>query len=112
MKIKVHKMKGVDKSFCCAEQKIAYNYAFMYYDCGLKIINSDAAYIVKSDALFEIEKWVLDSLKRNGTDKKYNIDAIMIAFRQGFKNYCKCKYHIFTSHKQVAEIFKIPYDII
>ena len=28
--MKMHKIRGVDKKICTAEQKIAYNYAFMY----------------------------------------------------------------------------------
>ena len=87
--MKCHKIRGIDLKICTAEQKIAYNYAFMWVDCGKKIFNSNSPESVKSEELQNIIKSIIKSIKQNGTDKTYNIDAIITAFRNGFRGYCK-----------------------
>ena len=111
MKIKCRKIKNVEKSICTAEQKIAYNYAFSYADIGRKLFNSDIAESGKAHGMHDIECMVLDGIKRNGIDKKYNVDAIIIAFRNGFREYCK-NFFIASNYEMIGKCFKIPYEVI
>ena len=46
--MKMHKIYGVDKNICTAEQKIAYNYAFSHRNWLEKIYKSDSTEAVKS----------------------------------------------------------------
>ena len=66
---------------------------------------------VKSDAIMEIEQNVIDSIKFHEIDKKYNIDAIIIAFRNGFRNYCN-NYFIAYNYEIIGKTFYIPYDVV
>lgn len=43
--------------------------------------------------------------------KKYNPDAIIIAFRQGFVDYCD-NFFIASDYKKIGSVFAIPYEII
>jgi hypothetical protein len=109
--LKCKKISGIEKSVCVAEQKIAYNYAFMYVDCGKRIIEADIAGINKADGFYQIERIVLNSIKSKKEMQKYNIDAIIIAFRNGFEKYCK-KSFIANDYKAIGECFNIPYTVI
>lgn len=111
MKLKCKKIRNIDKSICTCEQKIAYNYACQWYEAGKNILNSDCAEFVKSDAIMEIEQNVIDSIKLHEIDKKYNIDAIIIAFRNGFRNYCN-NYFIAYNYEIIGKVFYIPYDVV
>lgn len=111
MKIKTHKIPGIDKSTCTAEQKIAYNYAFSYIDIGRKILKADATEINKSDGLHQVEQLILKDICSREDMKKYNADAIIIAFRQGFRNYCE-KFFIAHNYDEIGKCFAIPYEII
>lgn len=111
MIFKCNKIKNVDKSVCTAEQKIAYNYAFSWYDIGKKIIDKNIPEFVKSESFYQIEKEITKDIKNNPKMQKYNIDIIIIAFRQGFKNYCE-NFFIATDYKKIGEVFKIPYQIV
>jgi len=110
LNIKCYKLRGIEKDICVAEQKIAYNFACMWDTVGKKILNSDMAEVGKSDAFSDIEKSVIVSLMRDEFNK-YNHDAIIVAFRQGFRKYCT-KPFIATNFEQIGEIFKIPYNVI
>jgi len=110
MKMKCYKIRGIEKSICTAEQKIAYNFAFMWIDSGKKILNSNMAEVEKSKAFSDIEKFILRDLEEEKFNR-YNHDAIMIAFRQGFENYCY-NFFITADYKYIGEVFKIPYEII
>lgn len=111
MKLKCKKIKGIEKSVCTCEQKIAYNYAFQWYDIGKKALEKANSGIQESELMHDIEVSVLRSIKENGIDKKYNIDAIIIAFRQGFREYCK-NFFIAGNYETIGKCFKIPYEII
>ena len=108
--MKMHKIRNVDKSVCTCEQKIAYNYAFNWRTQLEKIYKSDCAQFVKSEAYQEIISFVIDSLKRNGTDKKYNIDGIVHCFRNGIENYLK-GYSILCSYAEIGKMFPCLYSI-
>lgn len=112
MKFKCRKIRNISKNICTCEQKIAYNYAFQYRDIGQKILKQDVSNYLKSEALFKIEHWILDSLKKNKAMEKYNHDIIMISFKQGFVNYCEKEPTILTDYKEIGKIFNIPYEII
>lgn len=110
MKLKCKKITGIEKSVCVAEQKIAYNYACMYVDCGKRIIEADIAGINKADGFYQIERIVLNNIKSNEKMKKFNIDAVIIAFRNGFEKYCKNPF-IASDYKTIGKCFEIPYSI-
>lgn len=79
--MKYHKIKGVDKSVCTAEQKIAYNLAF-----------ANREYVIRAgyDTATAANKIV--ELYQNGYDYKpgkYDIDAIFSALLSGLNDYCK-----------------------
>ena len=112
MKFKCKKIKGIEKSICTCEQKIAYNYAFQWYDIGKKVLeDTSTTEANKSESMHYIEDCVIKSIKQNGIDKKYNIDAVIVAFRQGFREYCK-NFFIANDYGKIGKYFKIPYEII
>lgn len=109
--MKCKKIKGIEKSVCTAEQKIAYNYAFQWYDIGKKFLNDEnTTEANKSESMHYIEDCVIKSIKNQGIDKKYNIDAIIIAFRQGFRKYCD-NFFIANDYETIGKYFAIPYEI-
>lgn len=110
MTMKMRKIPGVDKSICTCEQKIAYNYAFNWREQIVKIFNSEAPEFVKAEAKHELCTFVLESLKRNGTNKRYNIDAIIHCFRVGMEDYAK-GVSILSTYKEIGEMFKCLYPI-
>lgn len=110
MIIKCKKIRDIEKSTCTAEQKIAYNFAFRYADLGKKILATDTAEFVKADGFHQVETIVRKDIESSAEMKKYNIDAITIAFRNGFKNYCKNPF-IALNYETIGNCFKIPYTI-
>lgn len=106
----MHKIHGVDKNICTAEQKIAYNYAFMYRSTMEKIRDSDTTEIAKDEAYQRVISWVIRGVKDNGIDKKYNIDAIIHCFRNGIKIYLnRCA--VIGSYEEIGKTFECLYDI-
>lgn len=110
MVIKCKKIRNVEKSICTAEQKIAYNYAFNYVDLGKKILKADTAEINKADGFQQIETLVLKSVQSKKEMEKYNIDAIIIAFRNGFRKYCE-NFFIANDYETIGKCFCIPYEV-
>jgi hypothetical protein len=112
MKLKCTKINNVDKAVCTAEQKIAYNYASSYVNMGKKILKSDTPEFVKADALYQIEMLVTKDLlnKVKSDNYKFNIDAIVVAFRQGFRNFCENSFIAFD-YATIGNCFKIPYEV-
>ena len=49
-------------------------------------------------------------IKDNGTDKKYNIDAIIHCLRNGIENYMK-QHSILNSYEEIGKTFVCLYDI-
>ena len=78
MILKCKKIRGVDKSVCTAEQKIAYNYTCRYANMGKKIFNADVPEFVKANGYFQFEKLILNDIKSNETLNKYNKEANLI----------------------------------
>lgn len=108
--MKMHKIKNIDKSICTCEQKIAYNYAFSWRQQLEKIYKSDNAQFVKTEAYQQIINYVIDGIKRNGIDKKYNIDAIIHCFRNGIENYLN-GYSVIGSYEEIGKTFPCLYEI-
>lgn len=108
--MKMHKIKNVEKSICTCEQKIAYNYAFSWRTQLEKIYKSNEAQFIKSEEYQQIINYVIEGLKRNGTDKKYNMDAIIHCFRNGIENYLN-GYSIITNYEEIGKTFSCLYDI-
>lgn len=99
--MKFHKIRGVEKSVCTAEQKIAYNFAF-----------ADKDWAMRSDMeLWQYLDNVAERTRRNDAMKKYDIDAIIHCLRQGFISYCKGKQHIFTSYEDIGKAFPSLYPV-
>ena len=101
--MKFHKIKGIEKLVCTAEQKIAYNFAFADYD-----------WVMRSD----MELWqYLDSVIKRIKEchpkmmKRYNIDAIIHCLRNGFINYCKTKHYILSTYEEIGKMFPSLYPV-
>ena len=98
--MKYHKIKGVDKSICTAEQKIAYNLSFAYREYVIR-----AGYDVPTAAHKIVE------LYKNGYGHKpgeYDIDAIFSALLAGLKNYCQHPF-IATDFETIGKAFPALY---
>lgn len=107
--MKLHKIPGIDKNICTCEQKVAYNYAFMWWDSLEKIYKSDASEAVKSEAYQDIINYVISSLKEHETDKKYNIDTIIHCFRNGIKNYME-GFSVLWNYEDIGKTFPCLYE--
>ena len=110
LKMKVHKIRNVEKSECFAEQKIAYNYAFSWRSQLEQIEKADIPEFVKSEKRQYIIDCVIRGIKEQKIDKKYNIDAVIHCFRNGINEYLK-GYSILTSYKDIGNIFRCSYEI-
>ena len=111
MKLKCRKIAGIEKNTCTCEQKIAYNYAFSWRDVYIRRTKESKTEIEKSEVLNEIINIITKDLLRREDMKKYNPDAVIIAFRQGFRCYVE-KFFVASNYEQIGEVFKIPYEII
>ena len=109
-KIKVHKIRGVDKNICSAEQKIAYNIAFARRDTLIRRWKECHTEFQRSEVFFDLINTEL-RLFRETYGEKYNLDAVFIALNQGFKNYCE-KFFIARDYETIGKAFPIPYEII
>ena len=115
MKMKCNKIRNVEKSICTSEQKIAYNYAFSYRPQLEKIYNAYNQKLIanfeKSNAIQDIINIIIADCKRNEEiAKKYNIDAIIHALRQGIEKYIN-GYSILSSYDEIGKIFVIQYEV-
>ena len=67
---------------------------------------------VKSEAYQDIINLVISGIKRNGIDRKYNIDAIAHCFRNGIENYIKFNNSgIICSYEDIGKIFICLYEM-
>lgn len=107
--MKMHKIPKIDKNICTCEQKIAYNYAFMWRNTLEKIRKSDNMQTVKDEAYQKIIDNVINSIQENGIDKRYNIDAIIHCFRNGIKRYME-GFEILFSYEEIGKTFQCLYE--
>ena len=110
MELKCHKIRGVEKETCSAEQVIAYNYARMYVDIGQRIESNDTPEFIKGNMFADIKLWIMQNLDSDVSYSRYNFDAIIIAFQQGFRNFC-AKPFIATNYADIGKAFPIPYPV-
>ena len=108
--MKMHKIYGVDKNIITGEHEIAYKCAFSHRSWLEMIYKSDNTEVVKSEAYQDVISLVAKCLKDNGTDKKYNIDAIIHCLRNGIENYMK-QHSILNSYEEIGKTFVCLYDI-
>ena len=111
MIMKCRKINGIEKNVCTAEQMIAYNYAFSWRDCYIRRTKEATTAIQKDEVLQDIINFVTSDVLRRDDMKKYNADAIVVAFRQGFASYIK-DFFIASDYVKIGKVFKIPYEII
>ena len=111
MKIKCKKINGIDKNICTCEQKIAYNYAFSWSEAYKRRITECTTEIQKTEVLQGIIDCIIKDISSREDMQKYNPDAIIVAFRNGFKSYCN-KFFVASNYEQIGKVFSIPYGII
>lgn len=114
MKLKYHKIRGVDLSVCTCEQKIAYNIAFRLHISYQKQFNS---FLLKNPFASAVSEAV-DKMVRIGIEQytsaydykpeKYNIDAIFSALQAGLKNYLS-NFRILSSYEEIGKAFPAYY---
>lgn len=107
--MKYHKIRGVDKSTCTAEQKIAYNCAFLIFeDCRYNWLeNKDKA---RSVLAYHETKAIAEQIERLAKSGcKYNLDAVQCALNTGLHDYIFGKYHILTSYQDIGAAFPAYY---
>ncbi len=85
-----HKISGIEKSVCTAEQKIAYNlassYANLYTKSFCRLIEHGAAEVAISAAIDDIHAHIMRLYITDATGK-YDIDGISCALRAGLREY-------------------------
>ena len=118
--MKVHKIYRVEKSVCCAEQKIAANLAFRahisYQDEFDRIVKDGTQAAVNEFVHYMIDQEINNY--RNAydtTQDRYNIDAIFSALGAGLERYMHMrdseKLMIETNYQAVGEAFPLNYPI-
>ena len=109
--MKYHKIKNVPLDVCTAEQKIAYNYAFSFRDQINRQISTCKSELQRSDVFTYYVFFVQDLIKNNDQIiKRYNIDAIICAFRAGIRGYINLPgAGIFTSYSDIGTCFPAAY---
>ena len=110
MVLKCRKISGVDKKVCTCEQKIAYNYAFFWMDVYQRRTKGLTNEIDKNAVFQDIIDFITKDIKSKKEMEKYNIDAIIVAFRNGFLPYCE-KFFIASEYREIGDVFKIPYEV-
>lgn len=111
MKLKGVKIRNIEKSVCCGEQVIAYNWAFHYREVLERIEKQNVIAMVKNDLFFELRDKIISQIKADEKYSKYNIDIIFIALSSGLKEYVK-NYSILSKYEEIGNIFKVPYEVI
>ena len=110
MVLKCRKISGIDKNVCTCEQKIAYNYAFSWMNVYQRRTKGLTNVADKSAVFQDIIDFIIKDIKSKKEMQKYNIDAIIIAFRNGFLKYCE-KFFIASEYSEIGDVFKIPYEV-
>lgn len=99
--MKFHRINGIEKSVCTAEQKIAYNFAL-----------ADYSWVMRSNMeLWQYLDSVTGRLQENKSLLKYDIDAIIHCLRQGFIDYCKSGSHVLSSYEDIGKMFPSLYPV-
>jgi hypothetical protein len=96
--MKSHKIYGIDKSVCNAEQKIAYNYSFTYID-GKPLEYKD-----------HILWCIKESLYRDEKMKRFNIDLIYHYILNNYEKY-QAKPFIASQYETIGTFFESAYPV-
>ena len=106
-----HGIRGVKKEVCTAEQKIAYNIAFMWGDVVKKQYNKLPMQFQKSGLIEQYVRKMVSNFRDTYGDKpnKYDIDAIFCALLGGFENYVKAGCPSYRSFEEIGEMFPAAY---
>lgn len=105
-----HKIRGVDKSTCTAEQKVAYNMAWRIWgDCRY---HWDACK-TRIDWAEQESKAIRDYMDEwqrvYAAKNKYDTDSIFCALRYGLHDYLTGTAHVLTSYEDVGKAFPANY---
>lgn len=115
MIMKVHKIRGIDRAVCCAEQKIAYNIAWRlalrYRDSYKKQIAENPPRLAIHEYFAEMLHAGMKEWSYNKDYNKYNTDAIQTALRNGIEKYFN-NYFIASDYECIGKCFEIPYEIV
>lgn len=104
-----HKIRGIPLTECTAEQKIAYNIAFNYYNLFIKEYKSLPAAFLKSELIHQAVNKMISFYKSGNHDFKYDIDSIYCALNAGFENYLNAEHKILYDYKSIGEMFPALY---
>lgn len=112
MKLVYHKIKGVDKSICTAEQKIAYEIAFRlhisYQDRWDEMRSMKAAESAMSNAISDLIGEGMAMFDRSKWSARMNQDAVFAALNAGLRSYLD-KFFIATNYEQIGLAFPANY---
>lgn len=108
--IKYHKIKGIDKRICTAEQKVAYNMAFnIHIERGDEYDAMKTA-VDKSNAIAEWVDTECRLFSQNHPEAKIDIDGVFAALRLGLPKYLtKDGFFIATDYRQIGDAFPAVY---
>ena len=109
--MKYHKIRNVEMNVCTAEQKIAYNLAFMWHDTIKRVYNANETAGNKRACITDAVHKIIE-LYQQGYDykpNKYDIDAIFCALMYGLEDYIKNDFEILTSYEQIGKMFPANY---
>ena len=103
-----HKIRGVDKQVCTAEQMLAYNFAFSRKDVMKKMYEKCQTGINVS----EVEIIFVQDCIKTFKNTKYNLDAIVHIVRKNMKKYAEMEgCGIFASYDEIGKTFACDYEI-
>lgn len=120
MKLQYHKIRGVDKSVCTAEQKIAYNMASRIYG-DIRFAKVWQQYDSGKVPAFLQNDWESKAIRTyfttwqrdyNKASAHYNEDAIFSALRAGLHDFICHHGPIFTSYREIAKNFTAPCYVV
>ena len=99
--MKYHKIPGVEKTVCTAEQMLAYNITWRNWKSWI-----DRGLTVKEAALECVDTFIKVYPE---ICAKYDLDAIQAALFGGIEAYIKNDVHILKTYEEVGRIFPAPY---
>lgn len=108
--MKYHRIPGVDKAVCTAEQKIAYNMAFrLDINMGDKYRTLSTGW-AKAEAWQSAARMALQDYRNSYTYKpgKYDEDAIFCALNAGLADYLESPF-IATDYETIGKAFPAHY---
>lgn len=100
--MKFHEIKGVDKTICTKEQKLAYLMIFADYEWASKIRMDLNNY------LYEVGKRIMSDKRLM---EEYDVDATIHCLRNGCLSFAKRECHILGSYEEIGKAFPTLYDV-